>query len=239
MTSKPSDKLFLEELLSLYDAPPWRVAWRDGTPFFMDQVRRQLLQARRGEGDLESRAFGAWMGFRFHDRVAVDAFLEGLFWSWNSFTEEKRSALREALFVVLRKHYLRPANEIFADPPPWLNPASRNPKGYLATRIDGESRTILADRDKRDEFLARMAEAPLAASLGPGSDVPDRQRDALEQAIDQVAAKGRAVSRARARVLRRALREGWELEETIEGVGGPDAWRAIKLTLENELKKIS
>ncbi len=125
----PHEKGLLDELLDLLSAPRWRVEYRDGKPYFMDVVRRRLAQTRRGEGTLKVRAAGAWFGFLFEDAGAVDAFLAWLFSSWASFSEEKRSALREALFVVLKEHYRRLAREIYTDPPPWLDPKSRNPKG--------------------------------------------------------------------------------------------------------------
>jgi hypothetical protein len=72
---------------------------RGGHVMFRNSYQRH--RSRRGRGPLRLRAYDAYLAFLWGDREAVDVFLRRLFWSWPSFREERRSALREALFAEL------------------------------------------------------------------------------------------------------------------------------------------
>lgn len=100
----------------------------------------------------------AYLAFLWGDGSAVDAFLRGLFRSWPSFPEERRSALREALFAELAGQYRRPARDFESNPPPWLNRNIPNPKGYLATKVFKQAEGILGKRKEADELTRRIAQ---------------------------------------------------------------------------------
>lgn len=210
----------------------------------------------------------AYLAFLWGDGSAVDAFLRGLFRSWPSFPEERRSALREALFAELAGQYRRPARDFESNPPPWLNRNIPNPKGYLATKVFKQAEGILGKRKEADELTRRIAQlrddaltdperteyeawdqaikkvvAELTGSRIDYTPEPDpgevisARYDERNQAIEQVAAAGRGVSRERAQTIQRARREQWDLDEVKEAMGGDDPWRATKTTLRNEIKK--
>lgn len=155
-----SDPFYLEDLLDRLLARRAFVE-RGGHVMFKDSYKE--AKARRENGPLKLQAHDAYLAYLWGDGAAVDAFLHRLFWSWPHFDVERRSALREALFGVLRQQYCRPAADSLRSPPPWSAPGSSNPKAWLATRVWGQSTTIIEERHKRDGFAQRTEEQPLDA----------------------------------------------------------------------------
>jgi hypothetical protein len=224
-----------------------RAVWKNGHPWYnlpcvycrLDRLKTSHPYFNRSP--FQHSAYHAWKAFHWRDRRTADTFLKDLFSSWASYSEERKSALREALFAELEKGWKRPRN----DSPPWLDRESSAPKAYLAKRIFLESKTIIKQRHQRDSFAERTAETPLGcvpirgAGLG-NEELRDRdldKHDARVQALERIAATGRKESRQRAQIALRVLCEGRDGDEAREALGGENAWRALKTTARNEFRK--
>jgi hypothetical protein len=178
----PSDRFYLEKLIGYYNARGMFLE-RDGRVFFRDTYQRHKRHLRKGK--LEDRAYVANLAFLWGDGSAVDAFLRGLFQSWPSFPEERRSALREALFAELAGQYRRPARDFESNPPPWLNRNIPNPKGYLATKVFKQAEGILGKRRQVDKLTRRIGELRDDALV----DAECTKNEAWDQAVKQVVAE--------------------------------------------------
>jgi hypothetical protein len=190
---------------------------------------------------LHHSAYHAWKAFHWGDHKTVDAFLKDLFSSWASYSEERKSALREALFAELEKGWERPRSNAM----PWLDRESPAPKAYLAKRVFNESKTILKESNQRDRFAKRTIETPLGCipvrGARPGNEEALAwnldEHDERVQALERIAVTGRKESRQRAQTALRVLRKGQAADEAREAIGGENAWRALKTTARTEYKK--
>jgi len=100
--------------------------------------------ARRRRGHLKDQVFDVWTAFQLGDDVGVAWFLSDYM---QLGTTEDRSLedLRKALYYVVGTSWAeRPAREVLENPPPWRDPTTANPKGYLYKAIREE-----AERHKR------------------------------------------------------------------------------------------
>ena len=248
LEKKQGTQFYLEEVMEYVNAhydeffvvAGGREWWRESFRVHRSRIR---------EGGLMNRAYEAWRQAYFGDARPLDLLLKDLFQLWSSFGEERRAALREALFRELEEWLQRP----YTDPPPWRDPNSENPKAYLATTVFHRSTDILKERNQRDKFTDRVNEKPLTprqvgmlkgtkdhfdeSSADPSEIITERY-DERDQAIKGILTQGRGISRKRVQTIQRARGEQWEPGETKEALGGDNAWRATKTTLREELKKI-
>ena len=80
----PGEPFYLEKLLDHYNARRMFVE-RGGHVMFRDSYRD--VRMRRGGAPLKLQAHDVYLAYLWGDRMAVDAFLRGLFPSWIRYPE--------------------------------------------------------------------------------------------------------------------------------------------------------
>jgi hypothetical protein len=125
-----------------------------------------------------------------------------------------------------------------------------NPTAWLASRVAFRMLQARRERDPRDPFCGKLLnpdqEQKLrgtghkqdeALGLDPGIIVA-RKYDFRRQTIEEISATGRPISQERSALVLECLNLGLDDEDYRQILGKDDAWRAFKITANNEREKL-
>jgi hypothetical protein len=206
-------------------------------------LRRWITEAARKRASVEELLFAAYearSAFEKHKPEPILRFLRNRLG-----TRQPNHAHATALWEVLQIPHEELVGSMMRD--------ERPPAKWLAMRVAFRFGDMRRELDPRDSFAVRTCAKPLApdqikkvrgAGIRPDEDGLDparilaRKHGFWQQAIEEIAANGRAINQDRAAIVLKCLELGLDEKECRELLGGDNAWRAFKARAKAEEKKL-